>query len=133
MTRSMRASLAVAIVVLAVPSAALATHHQASHVIRHAPAAPAAAAMVTGYSGGTLTLALAGGGTITGAVTSQTRFVCIRTPPVRGRGFTPPPPCDSSMLVGGQELLAANVRISQTGVDFSAIVLLPAVQVPVTS
>jgi len=137
MRRSIRPALGALILALALPTAALATHQQASK--RAAPArhafpvtAPPPAATVTNFSGGTLTLAPTGGGSpIAGAVTAQTRFFCIRLG--RGRGFTPPPPCDSTQLVGGAGVLSANVRISQTGVEFSSIVLLPAVQVPVTS
>jgi hypothetical protein len=144
---------------------------------------------VTSYSGGTLVLALAGGGSITGSVTQDTRFVCIGqgwsgdqgsggrggqwgrggrsdsrrdSGPTgstgwsgstgstgwsgssggRGRGgtgtgpngstgrqgYTPPPPCDSSLLVSGAAVSAADVQVTPGGVLFSEIVLLPAVQ-----
>ncbi len=93
------------------------------------PAAPGStpAATVTGFVSGELTLAPVGGGAaITGAVNGQTRFLCMRT--ARGRGFGPPPPCDSTQLVSGAGVLSADVRITQAGVEFSDIVLLPAVQ-----
>jgi hypothetical protein len=41
---------------------------------------------------------------------------------------TPPPPCDSSLLVPGAGIQSAEVQITPTGVLFSSIVLLPAVQ-----
>ncbi len=138
MKRSIRPALGVVILVLALPTAAFATHHDTSKGTRKAshafPVVPALtpAANVTGFTGGLLTLAPAGGGaSITGAVTGQTRFLCVRTG--RGRGFGPPPPCDSSQLVLGAGVLSAGVRITQAGVEFNDIVLLPAVQVPVTS
>jgi hypothetical protein len=180
---------------------------------------------VTSYVGGKLTLALAGGGSITGAVTARTRFVCIRasqsaaghhydttlrgsvtgdsgatgvsgptgdsgvtgptgdtgptadtgpsgtsgptadagstttigdTGPTGGYGngygghghhshggkgnggngnggygggsYTPPPPCDSSLLIQNAGLLSAEAEFTVKGVLFSEIVLLPAVQ-----
>ena len=138
MKRSIRPALGVVILALALPATALAKHHDTSKGARKAshafPVAPALtpAATVTGFTGGVLTLAPSGGGTpISAAVTVQTRFLCMRAG--RGRGFTPPPPCDSSQLVSGAGVLSAGVRITQTGVEFTDIVLLPAVQVPVTS
>ena len=138
MKRSIRPALGVVILVLALPTAAFATHHDASKGARKAshafPAAPGltAAATVTGFVSGELTLAPVGGGAaITGAVNGQTRFLCMRT--AHGRGFAPPPPCDSTQLVSGAGVLSADVRITQAGVEFSDIVLLPAVQGPVTS
>jgi len=139
MKRSIRPALGVAILALALPSAALATHDRASTAAgqaRHAfpvtPAPPPPAATVTSYTGGVLTLAPTGGGpSIAGVVTGQTRFLCVRTG--RGRGFAPATPCDGSQLVSGAGVLSAGVRITQAGVQFSDIVLLPAVQGPVTS
>jgi hypothetical protein len=139
MKRSIRPALGVVILALALPTAALANHHDTSRGTRKAshafPVAPALvpAATVTSFTAGVLTLAPAGGGpSIAAAVTDQTRFLCVRTGG-RGRGFTPPPPCDSSQLVSGAGVLSAGVRITQTAVQFSDIVLLPAVQGPVTS
>jgi hypothetical protein len=93
MKRSIRAALGVVIVALAIPAVAYATrHHGPSHSFRHGhhgryhrasgATGPSGteAAVVTSYTGGKLTLALTGGGSITGAVTDRTRFVCIRTP-----------------------------------------------------
>jgi len=42
--------------------------------------------------------------------------------------YTPPPPCDSSLLVPGAPLQSAGVLVVPGGVQFSLIVLLPAVQ-----
>ena len=116
MKRSIRPALGVVILALALPAAALANHHDTSKGTRNAshafPVAPALAPAAT--------------------VTGQTRFLCVRTGG-RGRGFTPPPPCDSSQLVSGAGVLSAGVRITQAGVEFSDIVLLPAVQGPVTT
>jgi hypothetical protein len=94
MNRSVRAALGVVIVALAVPTAALATHHNASGFGRHhrrhfqhgatGPSGSSGATganSVTSYSGGTLVLGLANGGSITGSVTDGTRFVCL------GQGF----------------------------------------------
>ena len=93
MKRSIRAALGVVIVALAIPAVAYATrHHGPSHSFRHGhhgsyhrgsgATGPSGteAAVVTSYTGGKLTLALTGGGSITGAVTDRTRFVCVRTP-----------------------------------------------------
>src|SRR5580704_16011402 len=100
MKRSIRPALGVVILALAVPTAAFANHHDTSKGTRKAihalPVAPAPqpAATVTAFSAGVLTLAPAGGGSpISAAVTGETRFLCMRT--ARGRGFAPPPPCDS--------------------------------------
>jgi hypothetical protein len=201
MKRSVWAALGVVIVALAVPAAALATHHHSGGfrhhghghaAIRHGATGNSGATgsnSVTSYSGGTLVLALAGGGSITGSVTQDTRFVCIGqgwrgdqgsggrggqwgrggrsdsrrdSGPTgstgwsgstgstgwsgssggRGRGetgtgpngstgrhgYTPPPPCDSSLLVSGAAVSAADVQVTPGGVLFSEIVLLPAVQ-----
>lgn len=245
MKRSIRAALGVVLVALAVPAVAYATlHHGPSHSARHGhhhgryhlgsgPTGPTGneAASVTSYTGGKLTIALAGGGgSITGAVTDRTRFVCIRASqsaaghhydttlrgsvtgdsgatgatgptgdsgttgatgptgdtgptadtgptgtsgPTGGTGstttsatgdtgatggygngygghghhsdrhshggnggnnngnggnYTPPPPCDSSLLVQNVGLLSADAEFTVNGVLFSEIVLLPAVQ-----
>jgi hypothetical protein len=42
--------------------------------------------------------------------------------------YTPPPPCDSSLLVSGATLQSAGVLLVPGGVQFASIVLLPAVQ-----
>ena len=138
MKRSIRPALGVVILALALPTAALANHHDASKGARKAahafPVAPALApaAMVSAFTSGVLTLSPTGGGaSIFAAVTAQTRFVCVRA--ARGRGFNPAPPCDSTQLTLGAGVLSAAVRITQAGVEFSDIVLLPAVQIPVTS
>jgi len=241
MKRSIRAALGVVIVALAIPTVAYATrHHAPAHSARHGHhgryhrrgsgstgASGTEAGSVVTYTGGKLTLSLAGGGgSITGAVTDRTRFVCIRTSqsgggqhsdttlrgsvtgdsgptgvsgptgdtgvtgvtgpsgntgttsgagpsgasgptgdtgstttnttggtgPTGGHGdhghhsdhhhgygggsggngsggkYTPPPPCDSSLLVQGAGLLSADAGFTVNGVVFSEIVLLPAVQ-----
>jgi hypothetical protein len=229
MKRSIRAALGVVIVALAIPAVAYATrHHGPSHSFRHGHhgrvhhgigvtgatgATGNEAASVTSYTGGKLILSLTGGGSITGAVTGRTRFVCIRTAqsaggqhyattlrgsvtggsgptgdtgvtgvtgptgntgptsdtgpsgasgptgdtgttstttgdtgPTGGYGhgyghhghhrggsygggsYTPPPPCDSSLLTQGAGVLSANVELTLNGVLFGEIVLLPAVQ-----
>src|ERR1700690_527668 len=99
MNRSIRAALGVAIVALAIPAAALATHHHTSNFhhrghghLRFGPTGPSGSAgsnSVTTYSGGTLVLALADVGSITGSVTDRTRFVCTGPGFGRhsGRGF----------------------------------------------
>ena len=92
MNRSIRAALGVVIVALAIPTVAFAMrHHGTAHSARHGHhgryhrratgstgASGTEAASVVTYAGGKLTLSLAGGGgSITGAVTDRTRFVCI--------------------------------------------------------
>ena len=131
MRPSIRTFLSVILVTLAVPAAALASSHR--HARFAPPLLPPAAATVTDFTAGALTLGLPSGGSVTGAVTGQTRFICIGAGFGRGRGFTPQPPCDSSRLALGQGVLAANVQITSNGVQFSVIVLLPAVQTPVTT
>ncbi len=88
MNRSMRAALGVVLVALAVPTAALATHHSADgfrhhgHNRRGGPSTTSGATgagTVQSYDGqtGALTILLPGnGGTITGTVTDRTRFEC---------------------------------------------------------
>lgn len=86
MNRSMRVALGVVLVALAVPTAALATHHSADgfrhHGHRHggpSPSGATGAGTVQSYDGqtGALTILLPGnGGTITGTVTDRTRFEC---------------------------------------------------------
>jgi hypothetical protein len=90
MKRSTRAALGVVIVALAVPAAALALGHPGR--IQHAGArgasgatGSAGAGSVGSYADGILVLDLAGGGTITGAVTHDTRFACPRASFDRGR------------------------------------------------
>jgi hypothetical protein len=209
MKRTVRAALGVILVALAVPTAALAWQHHGGRHHRHGEVAPLSdpgSNSVTSYSGGTLVLALAGGGSITGSVSEQTRFVCLGesfgggrgrgfggrgrrydarradgphwlrgstgptgatgwsgptgpSGPTGGRGsggnggggnggstggrgwsgpsgstgsrgsgsWTPPPPCDSSLLVQGAAVSSAKVLVTPTGVLFGEIVL-PAVQ-----
>ena len=43
-------------------------------------------------------------------------------------GYTPPPPCDSSLLASGAPISSAELQITPAGVLFTQIVLLPAVQ-----
>ncbi|MGA3360509.1 MAG: hypothetical protein ABSD82_00575 [Solirubrobacteraceae bacterium] len=99
MKRSVWAALGVVIVALAVPAAALATHHHSGGFRHHGHGHTAirrgatgnsgatGSNSVTSYSGGTLVLALAGGGSITGSVTQDTRFVCIGQGWSGDRGF----------------------------------------------
>ena len=86
MKRSVWAALGVVLVALAVPTMALATHHHSFRHHRHHHAhtgstggtgATGAAATVASYNQGVLTLDLSAGGTLTGAVTDRTHFVCI--------------------------------------------------------
>ena len=91
MNRSMRAALGVVLVALAVPTAALATHHSADGFRPHGhhrhggrggssvTSGATGAGSVQSYDGqtGALTILLPGnGGTITGTVTDRTRFEC---------------------------------------------------------
>jgi hypothetical protein len=80
MKRSIWAALGIVIVALAVPAAALATHSSRGrhgHDVKQGATGSSGAASVTSYSDGTLVLALAAGGSITGRVTDRTRFVCL--------------------------------------------------------
>jgi hypothetical protein len=86
MKRSIKLALCIAVVALAVPAAALATHHHGPsrwgdrhhHRTQSAPTtAPNTAGTVSSYSNGTLTISLKGGGSITGQVTDRTRFECL--------------------------------------------------------
>lgn len=89
MKRPIWAALGVVIVALALPAAALATHHHRSaHSFRHhgghglihrgpTGATGASGNSVTSYSDGKLVLALADGDSLSGLVTDQTRFSCI--------------------------------------------------------
>jgi hypothetical protein len=85
MKRSLWAALGVVLVALAVPTMALATHHHSvrhhGHHGRHQSSGwsgpSGAAATVTSYSQGVLTLSLSDDGTLAGAVTDRTHFVCI--------------------------------------------------------
>src|ERR1019366_2276965 len=90
MKRPVWAALGVVIVALAVPTAALATHNGSTHNLRHhghghgsihrgatGSTGAKGANSVLSYIQGTLVLDLAGGGSVTGAVTDQTRFVCV--------------------------------------------------------
>ena len=215
MKRSLWAALGVAVVALAVPAMALAGHHRDFRHHGHhrtISTVPGAAATVSSYQNGVLTLALSGGGTLTGNVGDHTHFVCVnantyghrrnqRVATIRhssdagstgdsgasgstgdtgssgstgpgggstgptgstgstgtggypghdhGRGYgdgggfgrghhgygnghshsyTPPPPCDSSLLVPGAALQSAGVLVVPGGVQFTIIVVLPAVQ-----
>ena len=210
MKRPVWAALGVVIVALAVPTAALATHNGSTHNLRHhghghgsihrgatGSTGAKGANSVLSYIQGTLVLDLAGGGSVTGAVTDQTRFVCVGqgwggqggrnsgrnsgrksgrlsrhfhsastgstgttgssgstgstgttgstgwTGSTGDRGYhghghgqgggqggggSTPPPCDSSLLVPGALVSSADVLITQHGVLFAEINLLPAVQ-----
>ena len=91
-------ALGVLAVALAVPAAALATHHRGAahaasrghdrfhHGATGGSGAPGANT-VTSYSDGTLVLALANGGSLTGSVTDQTRFICVGDFSDPGRGW----------------------------------------------
>ena len=91
MKRSIKLAVCVALVALAVPAAALATHHQAPskwgdrHHRHHrgtqtGTTTPNMAGTVANYSQGSLTVSLSGGGSVTGSVTDGTRFVCLGDP-----------------------------------------------------
>ncbi len=124
MTRSIRAALIVALVALAVPTAALAARH-AAHVRLHPTplTPPTTSASVAGFDGTNLTLTLTSGATLTGAVSAQTRFICPRIGP--RRGAPPPPPCDSSQLVSGEGVVIADMQLTQTGLAFRLLELVP--------
>ncbi len=204
MKRSVPAALGVVVVALAVPAAALATHHHGfgprhhhGHGYVHQgatdPSGPTGSNSVSSYSDGMLVLKLADGDTLSGAVTDGTRFVCVgqgwggggfgrgfgrggrhgrrydgrrdggptgptgatgwsgptgptgaqggtgtggsgggrwggRTGSTGASGWSPPPPCDSALLVSGAPVSSAEVEITPGGVLFGEIVLLPAVQ-----
>jgi hypothetical protein len=51
-----------------------------------------------------------------------------RTGSTGSSGYTAPPPCDSSLLVSGAAISAAQVEITTQGVVFTQIVLAPAVK-----
>ncbi|MGH2850219.1 MAG: hypothetical protein ACRDLP_06345 [Solirubrobacteraceae bacterium] len=172
MKRSIKLALCVALVALAVPAVALATHHNAPsrgwerhhhHSTQTGATTPSAAGTVSSYSGGKLTITLAGQGSVTGLVTDATRIRCLgdqgrheghrrfdrehhtdgdtgASGPTGDSGSsgpsgdsgaagptTPPAPCDSSLLTGGQSVVGATVELSPRGVFFEEI-LLPAVQ-----
>src|SRR5579863_8715020 len=87
MKRSIKTALAIALVALAVPAAALATRHDGRSRGYHQHQFQTGQSGATGGSGtavsafdpstGTLTLSLAGGGTVTGIVGDGTRIVCV--------------------------------------------------------
>ena len=99
MMRSIRAALGVVIVALAVPAVALATHHGARGAAYHGHRHDGGRWGSTGSTGasgagtvqsfdpqtGTLTILLAGGGTVTGSITDGTRFECMHWD--RGNGW----------------------------------------------
>lgn len=97
MKRSIRAALGVVLIALAVPAVALATHHHVGGFRHHghhhyvgstgATGTAPGAGTVQSYDGqtGKLTILLAGGGTVSGAVTDRTRFECPHT---GGRGYS---------------------------------------------
>jgi len=124
MTRSIRAALAVALIALAVPAAALATR-QAGHLRLHPSplTAPATSANVTGFDGTNLTIALNSGATLMGVVNAQTRFFCPRIGP--RRGAPPPPPCDVTQLVQGEGVVIASMDLTPTGLAFRMLELIP--------
>ena len=129
MTRSIRAALAVSLIALAAPAAALATHGRP--MPGGFPVTVPTSGAVSGYTGGTLTLALNAGGSVSGAVTNPTRFVCPRVGAPVGRGrYVPPPPCNATLLVAGEGLVTADLTHTQTGVSFRALVLVPPTGAP---
>jgi hypothetical protein len=128
MSRSIRTTLVLAAFALAVPATALAVRGPAADRLtpRPDPVTIPVAATVVSYSGGVLTLAPASGGQVTGAVTATTRFDCPRAAPTgRGRGFTPPPPCDASLLVTGEQVADADLELTAGGAAFRLLELLP--------
>ena len=81
MSRSIRTTLVFAAATLAVPATALAMRGNATAdrlAPRTDPITIPVAATVSGYTGGVLTLGLAAGGQVAGAVTAATRFDCPR-------------------------------------------------------
>jgi hypothetical protein len=171
MTRSIKLAVCVALVALAVPAVALATHHNAPsrswerhhhHSTQTGATTPSSAGTVSSYSGGKLTIALAGQGSVTGLVTDATRIRCLgdrgrheghrfdhehhgdgdtgssgpagdtgSSGPAGDTGAngptTPPAPCDSTLLTGGESVIGATVELSPRGAFFEEIIL-PAVQ-----
>jgi hypothetical protein len=128
MSRPIRTTLVLAAIALAIPATALAVRGPAADRLtpRPDPVTIPAAATVASYAGGVLTLTPAAGGQVAGAVTAATRFDCPRTAPTgRGRGFTPPPPCDASLLVGGEQVADADLELTAGGAAFRLLVLLP--------
>jgi hypothetical protein len=85
MKRSIKLALCVALVALAVPAVALATHHNAPlrgperhhHSTQTGATTPSSAGTVSSYTGGKLTITLAGQGSVTGLVTDATRIHCL--------------------------------------------------------
>jgi hypothetical protein len=79
MKKSIWAVLGIVVVALAVPAAALATHHRGGVGGHHGhiQTGVTGANSVTSYSDGKLVLLLADGTSVTGLVTSQTRFDCV--------------------------------------------------------
>jgi hypothetical protein len=181
MKRSIKLAVCVALVALAVPAVALATHHNGPsrwwerhhhHSTQTGATTPSSAGTVSSYSGGKLTITLAGQGSVAGLVTDATRIRCLgdqgrhegrrrfdgehhATGDTGGSGptgdtggsgptgdtgasgptgdsgasgpTTPPAPCDSSLLTGGESVIGATVELSPRGVFFEEIIL-PAVQ-----
>lgn len=131
MSRSIRTTLALAAVALAVPATALATREHAA--VTHGRLAPRtdpvtlpAAATVTSYdtTTGALTLGLTAGGSVSGAVSALTRFDCPRDGVPRQRGVVPPP-CGTGMLVAGEQVSDAVVEVTPAGAAFRMLQLLP--------
>jgi hypothetical protein len=122
MNRSIRAALVLSAVALAVPATALAGR-QAAHIdaARGNAVTLPLSAMVTGYSGGTLTLTLPSNATIVGAVDQRTRFICPRVP--NGSRHGTPPPCDATQLVSGEGVASAVVTLGPAGMAFRQLVL----------
>ena len=112
------------------------------------PSKPESAGTVASYVNGVLTLTLGDGSTVSGKVTGNTRIGCIQavtTPPAGtevkpsdqdrkdhrhgwGEGddqdksqSTPEPPCDTSLLVPGAILRAAELRIGIGGNEFNGV------------
>lgn len=156
MRRSLSIALGAMVLALVIPSAALAHngndghhrhgHHHKFHPRHHKghvvhigggakgtppvapPVTPQNAGTVASYTNSVLTLTLADGSTVSGAVTSDTRIRCISTtpPPVRTEGEerhhgSSEPPCDSSSLVTGAVVRGAKLRIGPSGSEFESV------------
>jgi hypothetical protein len=92
MKRSLWAALGVALIALAVPTMALATHgrsparHGHHHSSWNGPAG--SAATVTTYDQGVLTLSVSDGSTLVGSVSDHTHFICLGAQSNAGKATT---------------------------------------------